>query len=116
MTDARKLAEHLIKATVTENGDGEALTISYLAEGGEGETILMKREPIQWLAEYMGIVQTRNVQWQTSQEIDETGGDLVRIWTEDLAGTSLADDCDFTVWSMPDDTVGEDFVNFLSRN
>jgi hypothetical protein len=109
MTDV----ELLLNETVTETGDGDALTISYLAEGGP---FTMKREPAQWLSEYLAVVKTQNVQWQTSKEIDETGGDLVRIWTEDLADTSLADDCDFVVWADPDATLGEDFVRFLSRN
>lgn len=26
---------------------------------------------------------------------------------------SLAEDCDFSVWQMPDDTLGRDFVKFL---
>jgi len=109
--------ELLLNETVTETGDGDALKISYLAEGGPGAaTLTMKREPAQWLSEYLAVVKTRTVQWQTSKEMDETGGDLVRIWTEDLDDTSLADDCDFVVWAEPDATIGEDFVKFLSRN
>lgn len=110
------MIDELINATVTTI-DGEPVTLSYLEEGGPGDGTWTMRKPLrQWLAEYLKVVQERGVQWQTSKEIDETGGDLVRIWTEDLVGTPLEDDCDFVVWQTPDDTVGEDFVKFLSRN
>lgn len=110
------MIDELINATVTTIDD-EPVSLSYLEEGGPGEETRTMRKPIrQWLTEYLKVVQERGVQWQTSKEIDETGGDLVRIWTEDLVGTPLEDDCDFVVWQTPDDTVGEDFVKFLSRN
>lgn len=97
--------------------DDEPVYLSYLKEGGPGETVRTMRKPLEkWLAEYIRVVKTRKVQWMTTKEVDPSGGDLVRIWTTDLAGTSLADDCDFIVWQMPDDTLGEDFVRFLSRN
>jgi hypothetical protein len=106
--------ELLLDETVTETGDGEPLTLSYLVDGGPRT---MKKPLRRWLQEYLLIRLTgHKVGWLTSTEVDETGGDLVRIWTNDLADTSLADDCDFLVWQMPDDTVGEDFVKLLSRN
>jgi hypothetical protein len=108
--------ELLLNETVSHLESGP-VTLAYLQEGGlVAELQTMLREPEEWLEEYLAIVKTRNVQWQTSKEIDETGGDIVRIWTEDLADTSLADDCDFVVWADPDATLGEDFVRFLSRN
>lgn len=110
------MVDLLLKDTVSES-DGEPITLSYLKDGGPGETTRTMRKPLRkWLEEYIAVVKTRNVQWQTTKEVDPSGGDLVRIWTEDLKGTSLEDDCDFIVWQMPDDTIGEDFVKFLSRN
>lgn len=96
--------------------DDEPVGFVYLQEGGPGSEVrTMKREPEEWIAEYLPIAKERQVRWQTSKEIDETGGDLVRIWTDDLEDTSLADDCDFVVWADPDATIGEDFVRFLSE-
>lgn len=110
------MVDLLLKDTVGES-DGEPITLAYLKDGGPGEETRTMRTPLRkWLAEYIAVARERKVLWQTSKEVDSTGGDLVRIWTADLAGTSLADDCDFVVWQMPDDTIGEDFVKFLSRN
>jgi hypothetical protein len=107
----------LLEETVSLDLDDEPVTVAYLEEGGPGEETRTMRTPIRkWLVEYLAIARERNVRWHTTKEADSTGGDLVRIWTEDLAGTSLADDCDFLVWADPDATLGEDFVKFLSRN
>lgn len=107
----------LLDETVSEDM-GQPVTLSYLTEGGPALEARTMKKPIRtWLREYLTIVMAGSkVRWQTSREVDPTGGDLVRIWTEDLKGTSLEDDCDFLVWSGPDDTIGEDFVRFLSRN
>jgi hypothetical protein len=106
----------LLDDAVSEDLDGRAITFSYLSEGGPTlDSRTMKRDPRKWMEEYLRVVRSRKVRWQTSREIDPTGGDLVRIWTEDLAGSFLEDDCDFLVWASPDETVGEDFVKFLSR-
>lgn len=105
----------LLNKTVGHLEDGP-VTFRYLKEGGPGEAIrVMQKDPAAWMAEYLTISKTRNVRWQTGREIDSTGGDLVRIWTEDLKGTPLQHDCDFVVWSDPDSEIGEDFVDFFSR-
>lgn len=106
----------LLDEIVTES-DGSSITLSYLKEGGLGSELrTMKKSLRRWVQEYLTIVMAgTTVRWNTSKEVDPTGGDRVRIWTEDLKGTSLEDDCDFIVWQMPDDTVGEDFIKFLSR-
>jgi hypothetical protein len=106
----------LLSDIVSEDMDGNPITFSYLSEGGPAiDTWTMKRQPRKWMEEYLRVVtKGRKVRWQTSREVDHTGGDLVRIWTEDLAGSWLEDDCDFLVWASPDGTVGEDFVKFLT--
>lgn len=110
------MVDLLLNETVSES-DGEPITLSYLKDGGPGETTRTMRKPVrQWLEEYIAVKARKVVRWQTTKEVDPSGGDLVRIWTEDLVGTPLSDDCDFLVWQMPDDTIGEDFVKFLSRN
>lgn len=110
-------AQFLIDEVVSESDD-EPVTLAYLAEGGPvAEARTMKKPLRRWVQEYLAVLLAgTKVRWHTTKEVDPTGGDIVRIWTDDLQGTSLEDDCDFLVWQMPDDTIGEDFVKFLSRN
>lgn len=112
------MVQLLLDDKVSDGLDGSPIKFSYLSDGGPAIDVqTMKREPRKWMEEYLKVLMRgRKVQWQTSREVDSTGGDLVRIWTEDLSGTFLEDDCDFVVWASPDETVGEDFVKFLSRN
>lgn len=93
--------------------DDDPITIDYLKNCAYSDR-LMTRSLRGWLKEYLAIKAKRQVAWRSRKKVDPTGGDLVRIWTEDLKGTKLEDDCDFVVWQMPDDTVGKDFARFLT--
>lgn len=100
----------LLSDIVGEDMEDNPIRFRYLKQQGN-----LNMSPRRWLGEYLKIVQAGVcVRWQTSREVDPTGGDEVRIWTEDLEGTSLEDHCDFQVWDYPDGTVGEDFVKFLT--
>lgn len=100
----------LLSDIVSEDMDGDPIRFRYLKEQGN-----LGMPPRRWLGEYLKIVESGiSVRWQTSREVDPTGGDEVRIWTEDLKGTSLEKVWDFLVWDYPDGTVGEDFVKFIS--
>lgn len=102
----------LLSEIVSEDVDGDPIRFRYLKVQGN-----LNVPPRRWLGEYLKIVESGvSVRWQTSREVDPNGGDEVRIWTEDLKGTTLEKDCDFLVWDYPDGTVGEDFVDFLSWN
>jgi len=112
-TKTKAKIDGILEEIVTDSEIDCDITLSYLWDDPYGER-LMKRKPRRWAAEYMEILKKRKVKWRTSKKVDPTGGDQVRIWTEDLKGTALADDCDFSVWAMPDDTLGRDFKKFLS--
>lgn len=102
----------ILDEIVTESEMDLEVTLSYLNDATYAERP-MKKPVRRWLKEYLEIAKKRKVKWKTRKSVDPTGGDQVRIWTEDLKGTILAEDCDFSVWQMPDDTLGRDFVKFL---
>lgn len=105
--------DEILEEIVTDSEIDCDITLEYLYNDCYGER-LMKRKPRRWAADYMEILKKRRVTWKTRKKVDPSGGDQVRIWTEDLKGTPLANDCDFVVWAMPDDTLGRDFKKFLS--
>lgn len=110
LDSAEDKVQLLLSDIVSEDIDGDPIRFRYLKQQGN-----LNMTPRRWLGEYLKIMQSGVVvRWQTSREVDPTGGDEVRIWTEDLNGTSLNKECDFTVWDYPDGTLGEDFVKFLT--
>ena len=113
-TKTQKMINDILNRQVSYLAEGEhSLNIAYLKDSAYAERT-MKRSLRGWIKEYLTIKAKRKVKWRSRKKIDPTGGDLVRIWTEDLKGTSLESDCDFLVWAFPEDTVGRDFSRFLS--
>lgn len=103
----------ILKRAISVDLDDEPVTLGYVKDGPAEQPMI--RSLRGWLKDYLSIKAKRKVKWKSRKKIDPNGGDLVRIWTEDLKGTVLEDDCDWIVWQTPDDTIGRDIAKFLSN-